>query len=90
MTKVIQFVEEKASPYARRYQGTLPRTGIVLSVTASGRVDCIDLQAWIRGLNAGFEMTAADARALAAELIASADACDVAVAAQSNSVWQEA
>lgn len=62
--------------YRHYTQGTVPASGRLLTVQAANRMDEIDLSITTTGANCGFRDSAADARALAAELIAAASTID--------------
>lgn len=58
--------------------GTVPASGCLLSIYASARLDEIDVSLLRDGIHCGFRVSAADARALAAELLTAAAAVDAA------------
>ncbi len=62
--------------YVHSSDGTVPASGTLLSIHAAGRVDEVDLSCIFGGHSCGMRFSTADARAVAAELIAAADAVE--------------
>lgn len=62
--------------YVHSSDGNVPASDCMLSIHASGRLDEIDLTALLSGLSCAIRFSGADARAIAAELIAAADALE--------------
>lgn len=62
--------------YRHSAQGTVPASGCMLSVHAALRLDEIDVTVLREGVHCGFRVSAADARALAAELLVAAAAME--------------
>lgn len=75
MTKGIQFRPTGWKGYSHSSGGTLS-AGAMVTVHAAERVDQIDLSCLFGGHLCGLRFTAADARAVAAELLAAAAAID--------------
>lgn len=60
--------------YTHSVDGRLSASGVLLTIHAAARVDEIDLTALISGMSCSMRFSAADARAVAAELLTAAAA----------------
>lgn len=78
MRAVIEFSPTGWKGYVHSSDGTLPASGVLVSIQASGRLGEIDLSALIGGMGCSMRFSPADARAVAAELLAAAGAVDAA------------
>ncbi|PZP91142.1 MAG: hypothetical protein DI587_36330 [Variovorax paradoxus] len=72
----IQFYPNGWKGYAHSSGGTVPASGALLTVQASAQLGEIDLTALISGISCAIRFGAADARIIAAELLAAAAAID--------------
>ncbi|KQP43516.1 hypothetical protein [Pseudorhodoferax sp. Leaf274] len=72
----IQFRPTGWQGYVHSSDGTLPASGCLLAIHASARLGEIDMTALISGISCAIRLSAADARAVAAELLAAAAAVE--------------
>lgn len=78
MSKAIQFQPTGWKGYAHSSNGVLPTSGALLTIQASANLGEIDLTALISGLSCSVRFSTADARAIAAELVAASAAIEAA------------
>lgn len=76
----IRFAPSGRKGYVHSSDGTSPASGCMLAIYASARLGEIDLTALLGGISCAMRFSAADARAVAAELLAAAAAVDAAQA----------
>lgn len=76
MTKSIQFQPNGWKGYAHSSAGTVPASGALLTVQASAQLGEIDLTALVSGISCAIRFSVADARIIAAELQAAAEAIE--------------
>lgn len=77
-THTIQFRPNGWKGYAHSSDGTVPASGALLTIQASAKLDEVDMTALISGVSCAIRFSAADARAIAAELVVAATAIDAA------------
>ena len=62
--------------YVYSTDGTVPASGCMVSIHASGRLGEIDMSTLIKGFGCSVRFSPADARSVAAELLSAADAIE--------------
>lgn len=75
-THAIQFRPNGWKGFTHSSDGTVPASGALLTIQASAKLGEVDMTALISGISCALRFSAADARAIAAELVAAATAID--------------